>query len=213
MTGKLTPRLGLMAPVNADVFTPDDFTATFTTLDNTPGVSMVDSYGALPTGLTNAQHGSLYIQRDNRAMWMWSQPTAGSAGAWLRPNAGMLGAVSMAAGVQTSSQANNGVPLMTCGPVTTQGGKWIGITAHCISVLCSSPDGVSMMQLNLNGANIQRSWIGSSRNYNIGYGYDVTWFGYFGGPTTLTVTVYMAPGTTGTSYAWPESGAIWIYEI
>ena len=168
MTGKLTPRLGLMAPVNADVFTPDDFTATFTALDNVPGTSMVDSYGALPTGLTNAQHGSLYLQRDQRVLWMWDQPTAGSTGRWMRITPqGMMGIVGMAAGAQTSSQANHGVPLMTLGPVTLTGGRWVGITAHCISVLCSSPDGVSAMELNVNGNNVMRSWIGSSRNYNI----------------------------------------------
>ena len=187
MTGKLTPRLGLMAPVNADVFTPDDFTDTFTKLDNAPGVTMIDSLGALPTGLTNAQHGSLYLERDNGALWMWKQPTTGSTGSWMRANnIGNIATVGMPAAMAWTSEFR----FLSLN-FTVPGGRWVGIKLFIPLIWVTSPHGICITQIHFNGNFLTRAHLVASVS-TVGWGYLEGWINLPAG-TAVTAEAWMYP--------------------
>lgn len=124
MTANTSPRLGLMLPQNTDPFDPNDFVSTFTTLDNTPGVTPISNYAALPVGLTASQHGSLYLQTDNTALWMWNKPTSGSTGSFRRINAlGLLANSSQATTVVTAAVDDAHAPTIVTCTITVPGGR------------------------------------------------------------------------------------------
>ena len=117
--------MGLMLPTNTDPFVPDDFDATFGILDSKPGFTLVPNYGALPTNLTAAQHGSPYLQLDNGAAWYWYRPSNGAPGVWKRLNdLGVLGTITGGA-VQTTSQVLASGPTLCSVTVTSPGGRWL----------------------------------------------------------------------------------------
>lgn len=130
-----------MLPTDTDVFDPTDYDSTFGKLDNAPGFTLVANYGALPNNLTQAQHGSPYMQLDNGAAWRWNQPSA-AAGTWLRINSlGLLadvGALSSQA-VNTTATTPTTAPTIAQATVTAPGGRAIEITAMASCANPSSP--------------------------------------------------------------------------
>ena len=84
MTASRTPNLGLMSPVRADAFQPQDFRDTFSILDNNPGVLVIPNQASRPTGYGSDQHGRVVWQADLNIMWVWTQPNAAMAGYWER---------------------------------------------------------------------------------------------------------------------------------
>jgi hypothetical protein len=123
MTAATTPRLGLMLPNSSDTFAIADFDSTFTKLDNTPGITPVANYAALPTNLTSSQHGSVYLQSDNGSLWMWNKPSS-AAGAWKKINTvGMLGTAAQTATVSTASTSLPSGAVLVSLNYTAAGGR------------------------------------------------------------------------------------------
>lgn len=215
-------RLKLMLPTNADAFTPQDFTDTFTILDAIPGVTRVANYAGLPTNLTNAYHGSLYLQMDNRAMWMWNQPTTGGAGSWVRTNSlGFLGGSPSLATKVTYSQATDPGATVLTASATAPGGRYIMVTAHLGAIATSDASGITKMNLLYNGTSyVATSYINGDQNVGT-----VCEMSYIMSPpaagTAMTFKLCMRPYHAGstqvpiTSSANPTAGAdcLWIHEL
>lgn len=149
-----TPRLGLMLPTDTDPFDPADYDNTFSKLDSAPGFTLIPNYGALPNNLTQAQHGSPYMQLDNGAAWRWNQPSS-SAGTWLRINS--LGLLSDAgplssSNVITSASTAATAPTVAQTTVTAPGGRAIEITGFAACANVSAPSHAYYLGL----------WVGSS---------------------------------------------------
>lgn len=122
-TANSTPRLGLMQPGNSDTFDPNDFDNTFGILDAKPGISFVANYASLPTNLTQAQHGSPYMQLDNAALWSWYQPSS-SPGSWRRLNSlGLLANPVASGNVVTSTNDPASAPTVCSASITPAGGR------------------------------------------------------------------------------------------
>lgn len=124
MTASKTPNLALMSPVLSDPFSPDDFADTFAKLDAAPGVSVIPNEASRPTGLGAAQHGRLYWQADQNAMWVWTQPSALVAGSWQRLGTrGWLGGAYNGAQVNTTAISVATAPTIVNVNTLVSGGR------------------------------------------------------------------------------------------
>lgn len=158
MTANTSPRLGLMLPTNTDPFTPTDFVTTFTKLDGTPGVTPVANLAGLPAGLTASQHGSLYVQLDNQALWMWHKPTSGSTGVWKRVNSlGLLSSATMNTTINTTANTDGAAPTLLSATAIAPGGRSILALAHMAGVQNSNSAGATSTFLTLNGTSVARA--------------------------------------------------------
>lgn len=174
-----------MLPVDSDPFLPSDFVATMNKLDGTPGVTPIANFASLPVGLTTAQHGSMYMQTDNNAMWMWWKPTSGSTGAWKRANnLGVLGQATLSTSVTTTASSDGAAPTVMTLTVAAPGGRWIGCDVHCWSVGNTGSAGATVSSLSLNGTIVTRGAV-------------VT--GTAGAGALAHLTYFMPPPAAGTS--------------
>lgn len=212
MTANTSPRLALMLPQNSDPFNPDDYVATFTKLDNTPGVTLVANFAALPTNLTSAQHGSPYMQLDNGSEWYWYQPSSGSPGSWKRRNSlGVLGQANQTASSisTTTTVAASGPTLCTLTIPNMPGGRWLGLM---VNVAIGNSHGVSVCSVWVNSALFREiSFYGNAGNHFSNY---VTLaYPPVAAGSTLTVrlsiraaVIAVQNGGFGTTSAVPPSG-------
>jgi hypothetical protein len=214
MTANTTPRLGLMLPVGSDTFTPDDFISTFTKLDGVPGITPVSSYAALPTGLTEKQHGSVYMQTDNLAQWMWNKPTSTSTGVWQRINSvGFLGsAPAMTKSYTNSTTSETGAPTIQTVTVKAPGGRRLGVYAR-ISSMSHSASGVTEIFIVYNGTTVVVRGYGSSGNTtgNSQELYYITGVASVG--QSLQFDFRFRPYNAGTSTANNGGSALYVWEI
>jgi hypothetical protein len=151
VTATSTPRLGLPAPVDSDLFLASDFNAAFTELDNVPGVTIVTNYAAL-TALTwgTAQHGSKVIQIDNGAEWYWYNPSG--VGSWKRSNCiGMINYTIQSAPVSTSV-TTGGATVLDTGNFTLPGGRPVMIDVQLGLDNTSGLSGQAIVLVNDNGS-------------------------------------------------------------
>lgn len=157
MTASTTPRLGLMQPSNSDAFDPNDFTASFGKLDATPGYTLVANYGSLPTNLTQAQHGSPYMQLDNGAGWYWYQPSS-SPGSWKRLNSlGLLANVIAGTNVVTSTNNPATAPTLCSTSVTPAGGRALLVLAFSATTNVSGSGHAGVLSLWVNNALVREA--------------------------------------------------------
>jgi hypothetical protein len=135
MTASKTPNLGLMNPVGSDPFNTSDFSDTFSKLDLTPGVLVVDNAASRPTGYSAAQHGRLVWQSDLNIMWVWNQPSSSVAGAWLRSSTkGWLGGAFNASQVNTTAITVATAPTVCSFSATIPGGRCIFVNMRWIFI-------------------------------------------------------------------------------
>lgn len=135
MTASKTPNLGLMNPVGSDQYSTADFSDTFTKLDATPGVLTVANQASLPTSWNANQHGRQVWQADLNIMWVWSQPSSGVAGQWLRVGSyGLLGSNFNASQVNTSAITISSAPVITNVSVLAPGGRPIMVMYRWIFI-------------------------------------------------------------------------------
>lgn len=124
MTASKTANLGLMNPVGSDAFTTTDFASTFQTLDTVPGVLVVPNQASRPTGWSASQHGRMVWQADLNAMWIWVQPSSGTAGSWSRQgNVGFLGGNRNGGTVNTTAITVASAPNLVSVTVMIPGGR------------------------------------------------------------------------------------------
>lgn len=105
-TAATTPRLGLMNPVDADLFKASDYADTFQILDAVPGTYPVANSTARQALTWGAnQHGSRVLQLDNGSEWYWYWN--GSSGSWKRVNSvGLMQFVQQTSPVSTVSTSD-----------------------------------------------------------------------------------------------------------
>lgn len=152
MTANSTPRLGLMAPVDSDLFLSSDFNTTFTKLDAVPGTTIVANYAALTAlSWTSAQYGSKAIQLDNRAEWMWVTP-----GSWVRTNnIGELAYATQSAPITTIvTTAGGGPTFITTGNFTAPGGRNLRVHLNMGLSNSASQTGIAIITIYDNGTQI-----------------------------------------------------------
>jgi hypothetical protein len=122
-TASTTSKLGLMYPVDSDLFESSDFEQTMTILDGRPGVQTVGNYASLPTGLTDAQYGLLFMDGSNRSLWMW----AGVAnGGYIRANSmGILSIAYQGSDVATTTTVQASGPTLATLTFYNPGGRYL----------------------------------------------------------------------------------------
>jgi hypothetical protein len=124
MTASKTPNLGLMSPVLADAFNPDDFDTTFAIIDANPGIQVVANQASRPTGYSTAQHGRMVWQADQNILWIWNQPTSLVGGVWVRSGSkGWLGGAGNASTVSTTAISTATAPTVVSTTVMVPGGR------------------------------------------------------------------------------------------
>jgi hypothetical protein len=154
MTASTTPRLGLIQPAGSDNFVISDFDDTFSKLDGTPGVTPVANYAALPAGLTTAQHGSIYLALDTKALWMWSKPGA-PAGTWVRLNSvGVISQASQASTVTTSTTTSSLAPTLVSTTFSVIGGRAVLLLFEHPRIQNDGTFGYSVCELWRDGLNV-----------------------------------------------------------
>lgn len=216
MTASSTPRLGLMLPAGSDNFTIADFDTTFTILDGQPGIKPVANYSALPSGLTSAQHGSIYLQLDNGSLWMWKKPGA-PAGAWVKlNNVGLIQNASQSSTTTTSATDPNLAPAMVNTSFTFPGGRAVLCYFFHSAIRNSGGYGYSVVDLWINGVATTFSIMsggatGKSITHNILYGIGPT-FTTPGSTVTVKATVRSTTSGGGQTIADPD-GQLYIWEI
>jgi hypothetical protein len=135
-TASKTPNLGLMNPVGSDDFDVTDFSTTFGIIDTVPGILTVPNQASRPTGWGAAQNGRRVWQADQNIEWVWSQPSSGVGGVWLRTfPKGWLGGVS-GGSASTGSVTLGSGPVVLSQTVLVPGGRPIMILvgqAACIN--------------------------------------------------------------------------------
>lgn len=172
MTAQTTPRLGLLRPVGTDPFTIPDFAASMMKLDGTPGLTPIANFGALPTGLTSAQHGSVYLQTDNGSMWMWNKPGS-AAGSWKKLNTvGMLASANQPSAVSTSSTTlSSGATIVSLNYTAAGGRRVMAFFSHQ-AIQNSGSYGYSQVGLLVDGSTTASEvsvMSGGSANKNISH--------------------------------------------
>lgn len=189
MTVGTTPRLGLMSPVDSDLFQATDFSTTFSKLDAIPGVQPVTNYAALTTlsgSLTTAQHGNQYLQLDNGAEWYWYQPSGG--GVFKRKNTvGQLAYATQSGNISTAGTTHTSLTLETAS-FTSPGGRTILVVASINAV--QNTTGAAGCSLYVNSTEVA---------YN-----EISCWSNTGGSSTLVYPI-VAP-TPGTSYTAVQYG-------
>lgn len=172
MTASKTPNLALMSPVLSDPFSPDDFADTFAKLDAAPGVTVIPNQASRPTGLGAAQHGRMYWQADQNVMWVWNQPSALSAGSWLRQGTkGWLGGAYNAAQVNTTAISVSTAPTIVNVNTLVPGGRPVLILYRWTFI---GNDSAKFATLNLlaNSSNIYEARFNGN---SFGTAYSSTW--------------------------------------
>lgn len=149
-----------MLPQGSDNFVIADFDDTFTRLDNAPGVTPVASYAALTVlggTLGTAQHGSLYLTKDNFGLWMWNRPTS-AAGTFVKINTrGQLASASMTIPASTSANSDlTGFTLLTTTFVAPGGRNVYAFFSHP-EVTNSGSFGASSVSMWLDNGIVERS--------------------------------------------------------
>jgi hypothetical protein len=219
MTANYTPRLHLMAPTNSDTFTPDDFTTTFGVLDQYPGVRPVASYAALPTGLTNAQHGSMFVQTDNQAMWMWNKPTPTATGSWIRTNTvGLLGSDAIDADKSTSATDDaHAATIMSIPNFPIPGGRRLLVQTFIFALSNSGTGGIAHAMLLENGSAVTRGYTNSDPTNSVCVSmYHITGVYAQGTQFNFSVKIRGFAGTHGGGTTTAQAGGgtyLQVYEI
>jgi len=126
----LTPKLGLIAPVDSDTFAAADYATTFGKLDAVPGVTIVPAYsgaGGLNTlSWGTNQHGRTVIQADNGAWWLWYNPSG--SGTWKRiNNIGLIQKTIQNADVSSAATSGTGILVVQSGNLSIPGGRSVQI--------------------------------------------------------------------------------------
>lgn len=177
MTASKTPNLGLMNPVATDSFLTTDFADTMQKLDQVPGSLVVPNQASRPSGWSASQHGRLVWQADLNVMWVWHQPTTGSAGAWKRlGGAGLLGNATREASLSTTAISWVNGPNITTVNVMVPGGK------PCLVMMNwlyghNTKSGQFWLNIVENGVNSYRRYFnGKSTSYPDNYPQGGSWF-------------------------------------
>lgn len=217
MTASTTPRLGLMLPSGSDSYNISDFDDTFTILDGKPGIAPVANYAALPSTLTTAQHGSVYLQLDNKSLWMWNKPGAG-AGTWVKLNTvGLISSVTQASIVSTSTTDPSSAPSMVNTNFQVPGGRAVLILFEHPRISNDGTYGYSVCEMWRDGVDIVDSvQSGGASNKDVSHALmRVLSAGSLGAPGTtvnIKVTVRSSTYGGGTTTA-NAAGQLYIIEI
>lgn len=206
-TAATTTRMGLMLPVDSDLFKASDYNATFSILDAIPGILPVANYAALPVGWTAAQHGTTVLQLDNGAQWYWYQPSG--VGQWKRVNSvGLVAQAFQTAAVSTTSQSSPGPSFNTTGNFTAPGVRPLRINIRTDADSSSGVNSIIIFRVHDNGTVIYEYNVRSGQTIN-GNGTHHDFTTYITNPTpgsTHNITCYFrcanltsAAGGQGTS--------------
>jgi hypothetical protein len=173
VTANSTARLGLIAPVDSDLFLSADFTSTFTKLDNAPGIFFVDNYAGLASLAAGTlspytgpawgipQHGNKVMERDNGAEWYWYNPSG--SGVWKRSNSiGLLNSIVQSAPVTTTLKTTGGPTFITSGNFTVPGGRPVHVHLNMGLDNSSGVGGIAIITIKDNGTQI------AEYNYRVG---------------------------------------------
>lgn len=141
-----------MAPVDSDDFESADFTATFTKIDNAPGVTTVANYAGLQAlGWGTNQNGLKVIQLDNLAEWIWIDPSG--TGSFKRTNTiGLLNQATQTTDASTSATTGLGVMGVQTGNLTGPGGRYLQVHADIGLASTVGVNGMAVVTLTDNGS-------------------------------------------------------------
>lgn len=206
-----------MLPAGSDNFVISDVDTTMSILDGKPGITPVNNYAALPSTLTTAQHGSIYLQLDNGSLWQWSKPGSG-AGTWKKLNTvGLIALVSQGSTVTTSTTDPASAPAMINTNFTVPGGRAVLLVFEHPRISNNGSFGYSCVELWRDGVNVLDSFqSGGSSSKDVSHVLlRVVPSGTLGAPGT---TVNIKATVRSTSYGGgatsaPASGTLYIIEI
>jgi hypothetical protein len=219
-TSSHTPRLGLMRPVNADIFTPDDFRGSFDQIDQYPGVYLAADRDHLPSGWPPERHGMLAVEQDNGLLWQWYRPNTG-AGIWRRiTGGGLVGYVAgPAADMHTGATEGNGISVMNT-TVTGRGVRPLSVRAYAGTVVNNDSShgghGVIYMALFVNQQLVKNGLVNSDPGAGTALQMDhllVDTYNTFGNTLKISFNVRASGAGTVTVLAASHGDGMWIYEI
>lgn len=117
-----------MVPSSSDNFVISDFDDTFTTLDNTPGITPVANYAGISTlagTLTSAQDGSVFLQKDNGCLWQWIKPGAPAGSFKKMTSVGLIKVANQTAAISTSTTVLGSAPTIVTTTFVYPGNRWV----------------------------------------------------------------------------------------
>jgi hypothetical protein len=190
-----------MSPVDSDLFQSADFSATFGKLDAVPGVTIVANYASLPATWGLNQHGSKVIQADNRAEWMWYNPSG--TGQWIRTNTvGLISKTIQPTPITTTLTTSPGAVFVTSGNFTAPGGRALRIDLDMGIDNSSGASGIVIINVRDNGTQIAE--------YNFKPGVYISSGGVWVQATAFLASNTFTPGSTHniSAYVRASTGAV-----